>query len=1035
VSSTGSLTERSFYPYIVELAKRIGDELGVEVTGFSEVRIRDKFPDIKLDLKTHMETHSLIVQVKIDSEAKLLDDLVKTYPVATSRGAGLLLLLLTPEARRISPAELEKVVPRLRVRKALLLSSWASKHIDEAELESILKNVVGSMKEFERVKRPAVDYTTVALVAREAIEELAGVIRRHIVTTPKLMDQAQAIVGSFDFYKSLLSDFVKEEEVAKTYVADIMAYITVLALLFLHVASVKRFGRSVLPRIDNPLTVPRGLLDAVESRVRASQLYGEYSFIVEPFIYVLNVLKAVAEPVEYTLARYLYAVQALRPEYVSEELFGRIYQEGLPPETRKNLGAFFTNPVAARLLAYLAVERWDERVLDPACGSGTLLVSAHEAKMEKALERGLSRSEAHRLFLEEHIVGIDVMQFAKELTSINLSLQSVETPVEPRILWGDGVMKMLSAVASPGDDPPQRRSIYEWVKEDMERYLRTQLTREGFDLVIMNPPFTRRERIPSSERDKLEKALGNIVRGKVGYWAYFFASADNVIKLGGRLAAVTPEEFFFGSSAESVRRYLLKGEISKDGKWVKELPRVYVPQVIIKSAVEVAFSEGAFYRDYLVVLRKVREGEVEKYNRCVVVTLKKKLEELKGVEKTIVTQIKSLLQTPSSTIVSNNIYDAVVLDDISAFVDKHIRNLKPLVFFNSVKTLDLFHRIVTAPRLKHLDEVADLRDYTCQYTGTGFEEYCRRLFISRYESRAPKLSFEYVSEDANSIEIRVVKSNATFTVPKDACVHSLRTYAGIRHMDVTGEEEYAIIKPQVINERFLISAGLVDKTKLYRASNDIKSAYEAIAGNILLVRRARITSSNLYWLALYSSNKIIGPSSPMICLKLKNERDDYYKALTLYLNSSLALIQLLAYLAMTEGGWVTLHSDQTWSNVLVPDLESLPKDVLHDAVRIFNEVAKTEKGLTPLYSRYSSGSELQKKIDRVALKMIGLEWSDGQLDELYSAIKFELDVMQRILEESQKGRRGKRVEKPEDYGDEVEPKQRSLVEWISRKKD
>jgi hypothetical protein len=587
---------------------------------------------------------------------------------------------------------------------------------------------------------------------------------------------------------------------------------------------------------------------------------------------------------------------------------------------------------------------------------------------------------------------------------------------------------------NPEDDPPPQRSLIEWwITKDKEKYLKHQLSLESFDLVIMNPPFTRRERIPESERAKLEKALGKIVRGKVGYWAYFFTAADNVIKTGGKLAAVTPEEFFVGSSAESVRRYLLKGEISKDSKWTKELPRVYIPQVIIKSAVEVAFSEGAHYRDYLVVLRKVREDEVEKYDRCVVVTLKKKLEELKGVEKTIATQIKSLLQTPSSTTVGNDIYDAVVLDDINAFIDRHIRNLKPLVFFNSVKTLDLYHRIVTAPRLKHLDEVANLRDYTCQYTGTGFEEYCRRLFISRYESRAPKLSFEYVSEDANSIEIRVVKSDASFTVPKDVCVRSLRTYAGIRHMDVTGEEEYAIIKPQVINERFLISAGLLDKAKLYRASNDIKAAYEAIAGNILLVRRARITSGNLYWLAFYSSNRIIGPSAPVICLKLKNERDDYYKALTLYLNSSLALIQLLAYLATTEGGWVALHSDQTWSNVLVPDLKSLPKDVLHEAVQTFNEVAKIEEGLTHLYSRYSSGSELQKKIDRTALKMIGLEWSDEQLDELYRTIKLELDVMHRILGESRVGKRtSRRKEESEDEEEESVSRQLSILDWFKK---
>jgi type I restriction-modification system DNA methylase subunit len=95
-----------------------------------------------------------------------------------------------------------------------------------------------------------------------------------------------------------------------------------------------------------------------------------------------------AERVGYTLTRYLYAIQALKPEHVREELFGRIYQEGLPPETRKNLGTFFINPIAARLLAYLAIERYYEKVLDPACGSGTLLVSAYEAKMKKLSSKG-----------------------------------------------------------------------------------------------------------------------------------------------------------------------------------------------------------------------------------------------------------------------------------------------------------------------------------------------------------------------------------------------------------------------------------------------------------------------------------------------------------------------------------------------------------------------------------------------------------------------------------------------------------------------
>jgi superfamily I DNA and/or RNA helicase len=38
------------------------------------------------------------------------------------------------------------------------------------------------------------------------------------------------------------------------------------------------------------------------------------------------------------------------------------------------------------------------------------------------------------------------MQFVKELTSINLALQDVDTPVKPKVYWGDGIEKMKSGM-------------------------------------------------------------------------------------------------------------------------------------------------------------------------------------------------------------------------------------------------------------------------------------------------------------------------------------------------------------------------------------------------------------------------------------------------------------------------------------------------------------------------------------------------------------------------------------------------------------
>jgi sugar phosphate isomerase/epimerase len=119
--------------------------------------------------------------------------------------------------------------------------------------------------------------------------------------------------------------------------------------------------------------------------------------------------------------------------------------------------------------------------------------------------------------------------------------------------------------------------------------------------------------------------------------------------------------------------------------------------------------------------------------------------------------------------------------------------------------------------------------------------------------------------------------------------------------------------------------------------------------------------------------------------------------------------------------------------VRVPDVTSLPRDVLKEVVKTFDNIAKTSLNFQPLYLRYTSRSELQRKIDKVAFKMIGLSWSDDQLNTLYDVIKSELDIMQRILEESGKRGKAKRGKRDEDEDEEgPTSRQKSLTEWIEK---
>ena len=908
------ITERSLYPLIMEVLRQTAKRFNVGISSISEVSISDLYPDIVFNI----DGHTILLQIKIDSPTKLIEDITKTYPIARRMGADLIAVLFPTSVREISPEEIMRIGHKLSVRRTLVLTPWLSKDIVNVTLEHLAIEFFRAFTRYTRTNLPTVDFLTIARLSREVITELSTIIRAYS-RLKAYQDMAQAIVGRFDFYKVLLSEFVEEEEIARTYIADIIAYIVIIEFLLAHIASIKLYGKSVLPIVENPLDPPRELVRELRTNIENSGLAAMYNKVLKALLHILSTLEALDEKdprIRRLLARYIYATQVLRPEHVKEELLGRIYQESLPPETRKNLGAFFTHPRAAQLLAGLAIEGVDDKVLDPACGSGTLLAAAYEAKMSYALNAGIERSEAHRRFLNEDIVGIDIMQFAKELTSVNLIMQDIEiSDVVPRVFFGDGVKKMLSAIPVLSDkDPPS----LELVRAAIEAYEKLALPKEGFDVVIMNPPFTRRERMPETVRSDLRKSLGDVVRGKTGYWAYFFAAADNVIKPRGRLAAVTPEEFFAGRSAESLRRYLL---LPGNREYR------YTIMYVVKSAADVAFSERTYYRDYLVVMRKIPINEEP--GPLIYVVLKKGKDELTYEDvKTLIHRIK---EAHGGTRDTHNQEDELAyiarIKKPDLIVERHIGNLKPLVGFLYPRAQELFIELLEILADKPLlSDIADIIVYNPgQYVADRkkfreVEDYARRLFLVRYGARG-KIAFRIVDEDAQDVLVVPRKGNMRNRIKKAYLVPSLRSPAGVIFMDISKHHEYAIVDEHALSKEAWEQAGFVEREKLLEALRDVRAAYADKACEILIARRLQLTTPNIYWLAFYSSKPLLS-TAVNIGVRLHNysDEDRALKALTLALNSSLTMLQLLGFLVETRGDFIDLHGRMVWSHVHVPDI-------------------------------------------------------------------------------------------------------------------
>ena len=225
----------------------------------------------------------------------------------------------------------------------------------------------------------------------------------------------------------------------------------------------------------------------------------------------------------------------------------------IPLEIRKGVAAYYTNVLAAELLASLAIKESSESIADFASGSGGLLSAAYRSK-RMLLKRPLT-FEDHKRFVEHDLLGIDVMAFASHMTAINLSFQSpryITNKVNVAI-WDSTVLEPNVTIRSIS----QLTEIYRrfakmythrgsesfTLQATMDTYTGDEITQDqkragpisftGFgesitlhkyDTIIMNPPFTRQERLPNYYKDILEKRFSSYSEyhsGCMGYYACF----------------------------------------------------------------------------------------------------------------------------------------------------------------------------------------------------------------------------------------------------------------------------------------------------------------------------------------------------------------------------------------------------------------------------------------------------------------------------------------------------------------------------------
>jgi hypothetical protein len=129
--------------------------------------------------------------------------------------------------------------------------------------------------------------------------------------------------------------------------------------------------------------------------------------------------------------------------------------------------------------------------INPACGSGTILVSAYKRKRDLYEQEGFI-GNPHKRFCEHEIFGSDIMPFAVHLTTANLATMDTSSTIDrTQIIRGDSLKLSEGYMYKTGAQLtlfPTARKGYSIKGEDSEIDL------EKVNVVLMNPPFTKIER-------------------------------------------------------------------------------------------------------------------------------------------------------------------------------------------------------------------------------------------------------------------------------------------------------------------------------------------------------------------------------------------------------------------------------------------------------------------------------------------------------------------------------------------------------------
>jgi len=230
------------------------------------------------------------------------------------------------------------------------------------------------------------------------------------------------------------------------------------------------------------------------------------------------------------------------PKYIVEYLIEQTLGEVLKKAKKKNLPNI--------------------KILDPACGSGSFLISAYdkmlEAKHKLNIQTGLFDTFE---ILKNNIYGVDLDEQAIEIAQLNLLLRVLSKKTKlptlsHNIRMGNSLVEEETEVLQKyfGDNW-RKQKAFNWKQEFSEVF-----KQGGFDVIIGNPPYIQLSMEHDLSRGLKQYLIDNYESsmGRLNTFGFFVRRGIELLQDGGYLGFIIPNTILTQDYYHKLRKYILK---------------------------------------------------------------------------------------------------------------------------------------------------------------------------------------------------------------------------------------------------------------------------------------------------------------------------------------------------------------------------------------------------------------------------------------------------------------------------------------------